>query len=90
MPRSPTGRARPRNCKDGKLFEVVCKAGVQPIPYTLDEPRQGRVAVRFVSGQASFCGEFVAESTDDDRAGKFMATTDVAPAACPPAPGPCP
>lgn len=85
-----TGPCKTARLEHGKLLTVTCKAGAQPIPYSLDEARQGSVAVRFVSGRTTYCAELAAEGAQDDRAGKFAATTDQAPATCPPAPPGCP
>ena len=47
--------------KDGKLLRVVCLAKVQPIDYSLDEPTQGAMAVRFTSGATTYCATFGGE-----------------------------
>ena len=82
--------------KDGKLLRVLCLAKVQPIDYSLDEPTQGAMAVRFTSGATTYCATFggdvkVDSGTDPPNpkgAGKFKAK-DAAAAPCPPAPA-CP
>jgi hypothetical protein len=77
--------------KHGRGLRVVCTGKDQPIPYTLDEPAQGQVAVRFRSGATEYCALFGAGSIEKDEAGGvFRATNAPAPALCPPAPRPCP
>ena len=83
------GLCKTAELKQGKLLSVRCKAGERPTPYTLDEARQGSIAVRFVSGRTTYCAEFAVDGVQDDRAGKFVASTDHAPSRCPPAPSQC-
>jgi hypothetical protein len=83
--------------KDGKLLKVVCSAKVQPIDYSLDEPTQGVLAVRFTSGTTTYCATFGGDITADSGTnppnpggkGKFKAK-DAPAAPCPTAPAACP
>jgi len=82
--------------KHGKLLKVQCDAKVQPIAYSLNEPAQGVLAVRFTSGTRSFCATFGGTVRRDSGTdppipggrGQFSAK-DAPLVACPPAP-PCP
>jgi hypothetical protein len=84
--------------KNLKLLKVVCKAKLQPIAYSLDEPAQGSIAVRFTSGDTTLCalfgGVIKADSGTDPPnlggKGQFKAKDAPAPAACPAPPIPCP
>jgi YVTN family beta-propeller protein len=56
---------------------------------TLDEPSQGRMAVRLDLGGATYCADAPAKSpaTKNDKPGKFVAQPrTAAPSACPPSP----
>ena len=56
-------------------------------PYTLDEPAQGRVAVRLVPlGQLGWCADAPPKGASFDRPGRFIAHAAPAPASCPPVP----
>jgi hypothetical protein len=69
---------------------------VQPIDYSLDEPAQEALGVRFTSGTTSYCATFGGERTVDSGTdppnpggkGRFKAK-DAPVAPCPPAPA-CP
>jgi len=98
--KDPTSTAGPctiARVKNGKLLKVVCLSKTQPIAYSLDEPTQDTLAVRFVSGATTYCatfgGDLVVDSgTDPPNAGgkgKFKAKKATA-VPCPPAPVPCP
>jgi cysteine-rich repeat protein len=84
--------------KDGKLLKISCAAKLRPIGYSLDEPAQHALAVRVVSGSATYCALFggtvkTDSGTDPPIAGgrgKFSARDAAAPAACPAPPAPCP
>jgi hypothetical protein len=88
--------------KPGRLFKVVCKATTGPIDYSLDEPEQGSVAVRFESGATTYCMEFrqsdifnsrgrrVGGVVKKDQPGRLVAFGPLAPADCPPPPVSCP
>jgi hypothetical protein len=87
-----TGAAGP--CKvakvtPGKILKVLCTGATQPITYTLDEPTQGSMGVRFESGLARYCTAF-GPSAKKDEPGRFVATDASLVNQCPPAPGTCP
>lgn len=83
--------------KHGTLLKVSCAAKVSPIGYSLDEPMQGTLALRFTSGGATWCAVFGGRvrrdsGTDPPVAGgrgQFSAKDAPAPPACPPAPTTC-
>src|SRR6266850_2679228 len=100
-PTAPSRRGR-RPCKSvkvkpGKLLRVLCVAKTAPTAYTLDEPEQGTLAVRFTSGATAYCATFGGDRTVDSGTnppngggkGKFKAKDAVA-VPCAPAPAPCP
>jgi len=74
--------------QDAKSLVVVCQAKVRPIDYSLDEPAQDRVGVRFRSGGTEYCTVFGGKVLKDKQKTKFRAKN--APAACPAAPVACP
>ncbi len=74
--------------QDAKSLVVVCQAKVQPIGYSLDEPAQQRVGVRFRSGDTEYCTVFGGKVLKDKQKKKFRAKN--APAACPATPAACP
>jgi hypothetical protein len=88
--------------KPGRVLKVACKAKTGPIDYSLDEPEQGSVAVRFESGTTTYCMEFRQSDIFDsqgkrlggvvkkDQPGGFVAVGPLAPADCPPPPVSCP
>jgi hypothetical protein len=95
-PTSLAGPCKVAKVKHGKLLKVVCLAKTQPIGYSLDEPAQTALAVRFVSGATTYCATFGGDVVVDSGTnppnpggkGKFKAkNASVSP--CPPAP-PCP
>jgi len=91
------GPCKTVSIQHGKLLKAVCSAKLEPIAYSLDEPTQGALAVRFVSGTTSYCATFGGQIGTDSGTdppnpggkGKFKAKN--APAVpCPPAPAACP
>jgi len=84
--------------KSGKLLKAVCQAKVKPIDYSLDEPSQGAVAVRFISGTITYCADFgglIKKDSGTDPPitggkGQFAAKEAPAPAVCPTPPSACP
>ncbi len=96
-PRFAHGPCKTAQLKHGKLLGLSCTAKAQPIDYSLDEPSQGAVAVRFTVGATTWCTVFGGRvkrdsGTDppvDGGRGKFSATDAPPPAVCPPAPEPC-
>lgn len=83
--------------KDGKL-KAVCRAKVQPIAYSLDEPVQGAMGVRIASGGTTWCAAFGGVVATDSGTnppiaggkGLFKAQSASAPIACPAVPVSCP
>jgi hypothetical protein len=76
--------------KDGKLLKATCQASVKPIGYTLDEPAQARVVLRFRSGPTVYCAVFDGAAVVQDVPGRFIGRAAPAAAECPWAPAPCP
>ena len=71
-------------------LKALCRARVQPIPYSLDEPQQGSIGVDVLSGSARYCALFGGDILDDSAAEqRFRAQGATPPASCPAAP-PCP
>jgi hypothetical protein len=64
---------------------LTVRGGKALWPYTLDEPSQGRIAVRLTLGDGvDWCAEaVVAIGGDDDRSGRFRVKRSAAPIACP-------
>ncbi|HEV7734698.1 MAG TPA: hypothetical protein VGR62_21170 [Candidatus Binatia bacterium] len=83
------GPCKSATIKDGKTLSVVCKATAQPIAFSLDEPSQGAVAVRFGSGNHTYCAMF-GGTVKDVQEKKFSARNAPAPPACPAVPIVCP
>jgi Tol biopolymer transport system component len=69
--------------KPGKLVKAVC-LGAQ-ISFTLDEPSQGRLALKLATGSASAiqCADYLAPHISTDTTGLFTAKNAPAPATCP-------
>ncbi len=80
----------PINGSDGKRLQVVCQAKVKPIDYSLDEPAQGSVAVRFRSGDTEYCVVFGGTVAKDRQGKVFKATGAPAPGTCSGPPVACP
>lgn len=72
-----------------KVVKAACKANHHPISFSLDEPQQGSVAVRLVSGARAYCSVFGAEPLVD-KPGVFAASNGLPAGECPAAPAPCP
>lgn len=75
--------------KGGKLA-ITCVAKTKPIDYSLDEPAQQRVAVRFRSGTTEYCAVFGGTVVKDASGKKFVAKNAGMPTACPVPPSTCP
>lgn len=89
------GACRLARVKDGKLLKVACRGarigrGHPALTYSLDEPSQGSVAVRFKSGTIEYCAVFGGTVTSDVPSRSFTAKHAPTPSVCPPPPGPCP
>ena len=84
------GPCRATLVKDAKLLKVVCLASKRPISYSLDEPAQERVAVRFRSGATEYCTVFGGSIAKDAQGKRFKAKNAPAPTACPTPPVACP
>jgi hypothetical protein len=92
------GPCRAASITDGKLLKVTCTAKRSPIGYSLDEPAQGAIAVRFTSGATTWCALFGGtvqrdSGTDPPIAGgrgQFSALDAPAPVDCPEPPAACP
>jgi hypothetical protein len=89
-PKSAFGPCKVALVKDAKLLTVICLAKVQPIAYSLDEPAQMSVAVRFGSGTTEYCTVFGGTVAKDTANKKFRAKDAAAPATCPVPPATCP
>jgi cysteine-rich repeat protein len=94
---SPEGKVMNGACfaarvKDGKLLKVQCRSygNGSGVYYSLDEPAQGSIAVRFKSGGKEYCAVFGGTVRADQQGGPFRAVNAPAPAICPVPPGPCP
>jgi hypothetical protein len=72
-----------------KVVKARCNAKRQPLDYSLDEPRQGTVVVRFVSGSAAYCSLYGSD-VRVDRTGSFGAVNVLPASDCPPPATPCP
>ena len=83
------GPCKVARVKPPNTLKVVCKSTVQPIDYSLDEPSQGSVAVRFTAGLATFCTEF-GDNVKKDQVGRFVAVGAGSPVECPQPPDDCP
>lgn len=84
------GPCRLVKVKTSKFVKAVCKAKVQPITYTLDEPAQGAVGVRFTSGDRTYCADFGGSGPKDVPNKKFLAKNAAAPLTCSTPPAACP
>ena len=92
------GPCKAATVKHAKLLKVTCQAKLQPIAYSLDEPAQGTVAVRFTSGSTTYCASFggvVSKDSGTDPPiaggkGVFSAKDSAPPFPCPAAPASCP
>lgn len=97
-PRFTNGPCRAATVTHGKLLTVTCAARTSPIAYSLDEPSQGAIAVRFASGGTIWCAEFGGRVQRDTTAdpqvnggrGRFSAVNAPPPAPCPAPPVACP
>lgn len=77
--------------RHGKVLSASCTAKTAPIAYSLDEPSQGALAVRFTSGTTTWCavfgGRVLRDSGTDPPnaggAGTFSAKDAPRPVACP-------
>jgi DNA-binding beta-propeller fold protein YncE len=87
-PQSSAGPCKTVVAKDGKLT-LTCVAKTTPIDYSLDEASQTRVAVRFTSGDTTYCAVFGGTVTKDKSGKKFVAKDAPAPATCPAPPSSC-
>jgi hypothetical protein len=101
-PSSPTGYRYTGADPNGPITRVIVKAdqllvrgGKSNWGYTLDEPSQGRIAVRLtLGGSATWCSDAPAKAkgnppstASNDRVDRFTAQTRTpAPASCPPLP----
>jgi len=74
---------------DRKVVKAACLAKTHPIDFSLDEPQQERVVVRFVTGAHAYCSVFGPEALRDEL-GRFTATNAVPAGSCPVAPAACP
>jgi len=72
-----------------KVVKALCTAKRHPLEYSLDEDRQGSVAVRLVVGTAAYCSVY-ASGVRIDRPGSFTAVNLLPASECPPPPTPCP
>jgi hypothetical protein len=76
----------------GKL-EAKCSGKVQPLGYTLDEPTQGGLALRFASGADVLCSVFGGTISSDtstaNGTARFQAKSAAAAAFCPEPRVPC-
>jgi hypothetical protein len=84
------GPCRGGVARHGTRIRIACQATTQPIGYSLDEPSQGSIAVRFRSGTTDYCTVFGGTVVRDKPNDRFDARNAPAPAACPPPPVPCP
>jgi 6-phosphogluconolactonase (cycloisomerase 2 family) len=88
--RSTRGPCRLAAVKEGKVLHVACRAKRKPIDYSLDEPAQQSVAVRFRSGATEYCAVFGGTVAKDRHGKLFKAQGAPAPATCPDPPAACP
>jgi YVTN family beta-propeller protein len=73
--------------------QLTVKGGRENFTYSLDEPAQGRVAMRLVIGSRTWCAETPAKQSgnppstaNNDHVDKFVGQPKALPAACPPNP----
>jgi hypothetical protein len=88
--RSTRGPCQLAAVKDAKVLHVECRGTVKPIDYSLDEPAQQRVGVRFRSGATEYCALFGGAVTKDRQRRVFEARGAPAPGTCSVPPVPCP
>jgi hypothetical protein len=75
----------------GRFFRASCRASVQPISYSLDEPAQGSVGVSLTIGPATYCANFGGTiPVDSGAARRFKGVNAPPPATCPSPPVSCP
>jgi hypothetical protein len=74
--------------RDGQLLRVKCVNFPFTNVYTLGDPTQGSMGVRFTSGPSAICSEFGGIRRDNDVI--FLAVSAPAPVSCPVPPVPCP
>lgn len=84
------GPCRRAAVKDGKVVTLSCRGTPQPLGYSLDEPAQGAIAVRFGVGTTTYCTRFGGTVTKDVSGRRFAARDAAAPAACDVPPAACP
>jgi hypothetical protein len=72
------------------MLKAACRATMQPIPYSLDEPSQGSMAVQVTTGTTTYCTRFGGVVTDSGATGKFLAKDAAPPSTCPVPPVACP
>lgn len=92
------GPCKVATVRHGKRLKIACLAKVEPIAYSLDEPTQGSIAVRFTSGSITYCASFGGTVSKDSGSdppvvggkGAFVAKDALAPVVCPAAPIACP
>ena len=70
---------------------ITVKGGRHLFGYTLDEPHQGRIAVRLVVASQIWCAEATPklsgfDTAPNDRVDRFIGRSDVLAAACTPSP----
>jgi len=82
----PCNRARVRK----GVISASCRATSAPISYSLDEPAQGSVGVRLISGANLYCAAFGGTVVKDTQNGQFRARGAPAPLPCPTPPASCP
>jgi len=75
--------------KDGRILKARCLAKVTPIDYTLDEPSQGMVAMRFTSGTTEYCAVLGGQVVKDLPNSRFIARNAPVPDICPATPVLC-
>ena len=91
------GPCKAATVSDGRLT-VKCMAKAQPIQYSLDEPSQGALSVRFTVGALTYCAQFggiVASDSGTDPPtaggrGTFLRYSAAAPSECPAVVPACP
>lgn len=92
---SANGPCTAAKVSDAKQIKVTCRSKSLPIDFSLDEPSQGSLAVRFISGAKTYCTSFGGTIVKDvgtagGKPGQFKAIKAQAPGTCPATPVDCP
>jgi hypothetical protein len=76
--------------RTGRYVKALCRATRSPITYSLDEPAQASVGVRFLTGGDVYCADFGGSGPRDVPNRRFRAKNAAAPLGCPAPAAVCP